>query len=113
MDMLTGLIADGLGSAVTTILARVAGRVAGRRRARVQVFLERFGRLSSDLRMLAVLVLIFVAAAGAGVVFGYGTPFVILGLLLVLTLAIGLISRLCRAVAERMEEDDRRLARRN
>ena len=28
-------------------------------------------------------------------------------------LATGLISRLCRAVAERMQEDDRRLAREN
>lgn len=113
MDMLPGLIADGLGSAVTALLAKAAGRVAGHRRSRVQAFLERFGRLSSDLRMLAVLVLTFVAAAGAGVVFGYGPAFVILGLLCILTLVSGLLSRLCRAVAERMEEDDRRLARRN
>ena len=113
MDMLTTMIGDGLASAVTTALAKVASRVAGRRRARVQAFLARFGSLSSDLRMLAVLVLILVAAGGAGVLLGYGPAFVTLGLLLVLALATGLISRLCRAVAERMQEDDRRLAREN
>lgn len=108
MDMLTTLIGDGLGYAVTTFLAKLVGRVAGRRRARVQAFLERFGELISDLRALALLLLLVVAAFGAGIVFGYGPAFVTLGLLAILTLATGLISRLCRAVAERMEAIEER-----
>ena len=107
MDMLTTVIGDGLGSAVTTLLAKLAGHVAGRRRARVQAFLGRFGELSSDLRALALLLLFLVAGIGAGVVFGYGPAFVTLGLLTILMMAALLFGRLCRLVAERMEEDDR------
>lgn len=108
MDMLTTLIADGLGSAAATFLAKAVGRVAGRRRARVRTFLERFGKLGSDLRSLALLLLLVVAAIAAGVAFGYGPAFAILGLLAILTLATGLISQMCRVVAERMDAIEER-----
>ncbi len=107
MDMLTALVVDGLGGAAVTVLAKAVGRVAGRRRARVQALLERFGRLSSDLRTLALLALVFAAAAGAGVARGFGPAFVALGLLVILLIAILLLSGLCRLVAERMQEDGR------
>ena len=107
MDMLTALVVDGLGGAVVTVLAKAVGRVAGRRRARVQALLDRFGRLSSDLRTLALLVLVFLAAAGAGIAFGFGPAFITLGLLLILMIAALLCGRLCRLVAERMQEDGR------
>ena len=105
MDILTALIADVLGGAVITFLAKAVGRVAGGRRARAQTLLERLGRPSSDLRALVLLAVVFVAALGAGVAFGFGPAFIALGLLVILLIAILLLSGLCRLVAERMEED--------
>ena len=107
MDFLATLIADVLGGAVLTFLAKAVSRIAGGRRARVQAFLERFGRPSSDLRALVLLALVFAAAVGAGIAFGFGPAFIALGLLVVLLIAALLLSGLCRLVAERMEEDDR------
>lgn len=105
MDILATLIADVLGGAVITFLAKAVGRVAGRRRARVQTLLERFGTVSSDLRTLALLALLFAAAVGAGVAFGFGPAFIALGLLVILLIATYLLSGLSRVVAERMEEE--------
>ncbi len=105
MDILATLIGDVLGGAVLTFLARAVSRVAGGRRVRVQAVLERFGRPSSDLRMLALLALIFAAAVGAGIAFGFGPAFIALGLLVVLLIAALLLSGLCRLVAERMQEE--------
>lgn len=110
MDILATLIADVLGGAVITFLAKAVGRVAGRRRARVQTLLERFGRPSSDLRMLMLLALIFAAAVGTGVAFGFGPAFIALGLMVILLIATYLLSGLSRVVAERMAEDDRESA---
>ena len=107
MDILATLIADVLGGAVTTFLAKAVSRVAGGRRARVQTFLERFGRPSSDLRTLVLLAVVFAAAVGAGVAFGFGPAFIALGLLVILLIATLLLSGLCRLVAERMEEEAR------
>ena len=107
MDILATLIGDVLGGAVIAFLAKAVSRVAGGRRARVQAFLERFGRPSSDLRALVLLALIFAAAVGAGVAFGFGPAFIALGLLVILLIATLLLSGLCRLVAERMGEDGR------
>lgn len=110
MDILATLIADVLGGAVITFLAKAVGRVAGGRRARVQTLLERFGHLSSDLRMLMLVALIFAAAVGAGVAFGFGPAFIALGLMVILLIATYLLSGLGRVVAERMAEDNRESA---
>lgn len=105
------MFAEVLGSTVVAAFAKLAARAAGSRRARVYAAIDRFGRVGSW-RMLAVAVVLSVAAAGAGMAFGVGPVFVTLGLLVILLLASQLISRFCRLVAERMEEDHPELARR-
>ena len=109
--MLPECIGEVLGSAVVALLAKVVGRAAGSRRAKVHAAIERLGRIGS-FRLLALTILVFVAAAGAGIGLGFGPVFVTLGLLVILLLATHLISGLCRLVAERMEEDYPELAER-
>ena len=110
--MLPELIAEGLGRTFVALLAKLIGRAAGSRRARVCAAIERFGSIGS-FRLVAVTLLLFAAAAGAGIGLGFGPVFAALGLLVILLLATQLISGLCRLVAERMEEDLPELAERS